>query len=48
VPSKDGRGHEAGTSAAYVDDACVRDPEAGFAERGAEFRRPKRRWRRLR
>jgi hypothetical protein len=47
-PSKDGRGHETGTTAAYIDDARVLDTETRFAKRGAEFGRRKRRWRRLR
>jgi hypothetical protein len=42
-PSEGGRGHEAGAPTAYVDDARALDPEAGFAERGAEFGRRKRR-----
>jgi hypothetical protein len=29
-PSEGGRGHEAGASTAYVDDACSLDPETGL------------------
>jgi hypothetical protein len=36
-PSEGGRGDEAGAPAAYVDNACALDSEAGFLESGIEL-----------